>query len=210
MSHLCMGGGGNYATREEIALVPTPEATSSWKPVPHYEVIEAVTEVVLAHQWVILEEQFGLARAGAKLFGVMKINRSSSLEWYRCIGLRNSHDKTFSVGLTAGITVICCSNMAFGGSMVLKRRHTSRIELCDLVNRAVDELENEFLILENVCEDLKVAYLDNVWTTTTKSEAESSEPQNSAQSTARILYRCTKNSKIPRTRSSWNRQDGAC
>ena len=161
MSHLCMGGGGHYATREEIAQVPTPEATSSWKPVPHYEVIEAVTEVVQAHHWVILEEQFGLAREGAKLFGVMKINRSSSLEWCRCIGLRNSHDKSFSVGLTAGITVVCCSNMAFGGSMVLKRRHTSRIELCDLVNRAVDELENEFLILENVAEDLKVAYLDN-------------------------------------------------
>ena len=50
-----MGGGGHYAAREEIALVPTPEATSSWKPVPHYEVIEAVTEVVQAHQWVILE-----------------------------------------------------------------------------------------------------------------------------------------------------------
>ena len=69
MSHLCMGGGGHYAAREEIALVPTPEATSSWKPVPHYEVIEAVTEVVQAHQWVILEEQFGLAREGAKQIG---------------------------------------------------------------------------------------------------------------------------------------------
>ena len=65
------------------------------------------------------------------------------------------------MGLTGGITVVCCSIMACGGSRVLKRRHTSRIELCDLVNRAVDELEKEFLILENVCEDLKVAYLDN-------------------------------------------------
>ena len=93
-----MGGGGHYAAREEIALVPTPEATSSWKPVPHYEVIEAVTEVVRAHQWVILEEQFGLAREGAKLFGVMKINRSSSLEWCRCIGLRNSTTRAFPWG----------------------------------------------------------------------------------------------------------------
>ena len=45
--------------------------------------------------------------------------------------------------------------------MVLKRRHTSRIELCELVDRAVDELENEFLTLENVAEDLKVLDLKN-------------------------------------------------
>ena len=52
-----------------------------------------------------------------------------------------------------------CSNMAFGGTTVIKRRHTSRIELAQLVDIAVNELENEFLILEKVCEDLKVQYL---------------------------------------------------
>ena len=121
--------------------------------------IDTVTEVVKAHHWEITEEQFGLAREGQKLFGVMKINKTSSSDWTRCIGLRNSHDKSFSVGLSAGINVTVCSNMAFGGTTVLKRRHTSRIELAQLVDVAVNELENEFLILETVCEDLKVQYL---------------------------------------------------
>ena len=40
---------GKYVDRAEIALVPTPTATESWKPVPHMEVIEAVTDVVKAH-----------------------------------------------------------------------------------------------------------------------------------------------------------------
>ena len=48
------------------------------------------------------------------------------------------------------------SNLAFGGTMVLKCRHTSRIELGDLVVTAVDELEMEFLNLETVSEDLKL------------------------------------------------------
>ncbi len=162
MSNLCMGGGGHFVDRAAVAAVETPEETDSWKPVPHMEVIDAVTDIVKAHNWTIADEQFGLAREGQKLFGIMKINKSSCpAEWSRCIGLRNSHDKSFSVGLSAGISVQVCSNMAFGGTMVLKRRHTSRIELCDLVNRAVDELENEFLILETVCEDLKVQYLKN-------------------------------------------------
>ena len=161
MSNLCMAGGGQFVDRNAVALVQTPERTDSWKPVPHIEVIDAVTEVVKAHHWTITEEQFGLAHEGQKLFGVMKINRSSSLDWVRCIGLRNSHDKSFSVGLSAGISVMVCSNMAFGGTAVIKRRHTSRIELTDLVNVAVNELENEFLMLETVCEDLKVQYLRN-------------------------------------------------
>ncbi len=162
MSKLCMGGGGRFVTRDVIAGVDTPAGTSSWKPVPHTEVIDAVTEVVKAHRWTITEEQFGLAREGMKLFGIMKINKSSCPdEWSRCIGLRNSHDKSFSVGLSAGLNVTVCSNMAFGGTMILKRRHTSRIELHELVTRAVDELENEFLILETVCEDLKIMYLKN-------------------------------------------------
>ena len=136
MSNLCMAGGGQYVDRSEVAMIPTPKGTNSWRPVPHIEVIDAVTEVVKAHRWEITEEQFGLAREGQKLFGVMKINKTSCAEWTRCIGLRNSHDKSFSVGLSAGINVLVCSNMAFGGSTVIKRRHTSRIELTELVGSA--------------------------------------------------------------------------
>ena len=147
---------GKYVGRNEIATVPTPEGTDSWHPVPHLDVIDAVTEVVRAHNWQILDEQFGLAREGQRMFGVMRINTSSSSEWSRCIGIRNSHDQSLSVGLAAGISVMCCSNLAFGGTMVLKRRHTSRIELNDLVLTAVDELEMEFLNLETVSEDLKL------------------------------------------------------
>jgi len=161
MSNLCMGGGGQIVDRQTVSMVETPIGTASWKPVPHIEVIDAVTEVVKAHHWQITEEQFGLAREGQKLFGVMKINMTSSSDWTRCIGLRNSHDKSFSVGLTAGISVMVCSNMAFGGTTVIKRRHTSRIELAQLVDIAVNELENEFLMLETVCEEMKVQYLKN-------------------------------------------------
>ncbi|MEA4863598.1 MAG: DUF932 domain-containing protein [Victivallaceae bacterium] len=145
-----------YATRNEIAMVPTPEATASWHPVPHVEVIDAVTGVVKDHGWEMLNEEYGLARDGRKMFGVMRINRTNSPEWTRCIGLRNSHDRTLAVGLTAGISVICCSNLAFGGSMVLKRRHTSRIDLTWLVGMAMDNLENEFLTLETVAADLRL------------------------------------------------------
>ena len=147
---------GKFVGRDEIASVPTPPGTASWHPVPHTEVIDTVTEVIRARNWQILDEQYGLARNGQRMFGVMRINQSSSREWSRCIGIRNSHDQSLPVGLAAGISVMCCSNLAFGGTMVIKRRHTSRIELGDLVLTAVNELEMEFLNLETVSEDLKL------------------------------------------------------
>ena len=64
---------GKFVGRDEIALVPTPTATASWKPVPHVEVIDAVTDVVRAHNWQILDEQYGLARDGQRMFGVIRI-----------------------------------------------------------------------------------------------------------------------------------------
>ena len=150
---------GKFVGRDEIALVPTPTATASWKPVPHSEVIDAVTEVVRAHNWQILDEQYGLARDGQRMFGFMRINKTHSPEWSRCIGIRNSHDQSIAVGLAAGLCVKVCSNLMLGGSMVLKRRHTSRIELNGLVLEAVEELETEFLTLETVAEDLKCLYV---------------------------------------------------
>ena len=152
---------GKYVGRDEIARIDTPSSTVSWKPVPHIDVIEAVTKVIKAHDWEIEGEKFGLAREGQKMFGVMEISRSSSPEWHRCIGIRNSHDKSFAVGLSAGIVVCVCTNMAFGGTTVIKRRHTSGIELSQLIDRAVASLEDDFLTTETVCEDLKDVYIED-------------------------------------------------
>ena len=152
---------GKYVSRGEIARIDTPSSTASWKPVPHIDVIEAVAEVVNAHKWNIEDERFGLASEGQKMFGVMEISRSSSPQWHRCIGIRNSHDKSLAVGLSAGIVVLVCSNLAFGGTTVIKRKHTSRFELTDLIDRAVASLEDDFLMTETVCEDLKDIHLKN-------------------------------------------------
>ena len=150
---------GRFVSRDEVAMTGTPSSTATWRPVPHIDVIEAVTEVVKAHSWKIEGEKFGLAHDGQKMFGVMEISSSSSPEWHRCIGLRNSHDKSFAVGLSAGIVVCVCTNMAFGGTTIIKRRHTSGIVLAELIDRAVASLEDDFLTVETVSEEMKDAYL---------------------------------------------------
>ena len=152
---------GKFVSRDEVARTDTPCSTATWRPVPHIDVIEAVSKVIRAHDWNIEGEKFGLASEGQKMFGVMEISSSSSPDWHRCIGLRNSHDKSLAVGLSAGIVVCVCSNLAFGGTTVIKRKHTSRFELTDLIDRAVASLEDDFLTMESVSEDLKDIYLKN-------------------------------------------------
>ena len=150
---------GKYVSRDEVACIDTPSSTDTWRPVPHIDVIEAVTEVVRAHDWDIADERFGLASEGKEMFGVMEIARSSSPQWHRCIGMRNSHDKSLAIGLSAGIVVLVCSNLAFGGARLINRKHTSRIDLNELIARAVASLEDDFLTTETRCEELKDAYL---------------------------------------------------
>lgn len=152
---------GRFVSRAEVARTDTPCSTATWRPVPHIDIIEAVTEVIKAHRWEIEGEKFGLASDGKKMFGAMELSSSSSPEWHRCIGIRNSHDKAFAAGISAGVKVLVCSNLCFGGTTVVKRRHTSGIVLAELIDRAVASLEDDFLTTESVCEDLKDVYLKN-------------------------------------------------
>ena len=52
---------GKFVSRDEVARTDTPCSTATWRPVPHIDVIEAVTEVIKAHDWNIEGEKFGLA-----------------------------------------------------------------------------------------------------------------------------------------------------
>ena len=50
MNNLCMGGGGQFVSRDEVALIQTSHATASWKPVSHIDVIDSVTKVIESHK----------------------------------------------------------------------------------------------------------------------------------------------------------------
>lgn len=141
--------GDRYVTRAELADVATPGRTETWHPVPHIELVNSVDTIVRRHGWSIAEERFGLARDQKKMFGVMTLGYSGHPEWTRCIGIRNSHDKSLCAGITAGVSVLVCSNLCFGGTTTLQRRHTSGIDLDEMVGSAMESLMDGFLDLED-------------------------------------------------------------
>ena len=57
------------------------------------------------------------------------------------LGLRNSHDKTFPIGIAYSSRVFVCDNLAFMGDHVIRRKHTAKAkrELTKRASRGIEE-----------------------------------------------------------------------
>lgn len=88
---------------------------------------------------------FALAREGSQMFGVLTcVNGKPSADYALAIGLRNSYDRSLSVGLVAGTRVFCCDNLAFSGEVKMQRKHTVHVfrDLPDLIYRMLSQVSS--------------------------------------------------------------------
>ncbi len=124
---LTLHTGGHHATLDQIAAVKTPDATKSWMPVPHIDLIEQVTQSLLAQDYDLINQSHALARDGGHYFGLLQVQHRKQPEndqYGLVIGLRNSHTKVFPIGLVVGHGVFVCDNLAFSGEIRINRKHT--------------------------------------------------------------------------------------
>ena len=109
-----IGYKGRTIPREELALVPTPPATDTHRPVPHNEIVQALVETLGFRHIGVVHDEYAVSPDGMKMFGVLDLETEMHGARF-AIGLRNSHDKTMRLALTCGYRVFVCSNMAFSG-----------------------------------------------------------------------------------------------
>lgn len=140
MHGLMLHVGANAASLDEIAALPCPVNTETYFPTPHITVIEQVKNSLNNLGYQIASEAYGIARE--KFFGLIEV-RSDYQDRSTVIGLRNSHDKSFPIGLASGNQVFVCDNLSFSGEIVIRRKHTRFAErdLPLLINNAVGKLE---------------------------------------------------------------------
>jgi hypothetical protein len=69
--------------------------------------------------------------------------RSPYGDYTDTLGIRNSHDKTFPIGIAFGSRVFVCDNLAFMAEHVIKRKHTvkAKRELPGLITEIVRPLQ---------------------------------------------------------------------
>src|SRR5205823_11907759 len=89
----------------------------------------------------VIAEHHGVTEDGARYFGLLSL-RSPYTGYEDTVGLRNSHDRSFPVGVGFGSRVFVCDNLAFIADHVIKRKHTANLkrDLPGLVNELVEPL----------------------------------------------------------------------
>ena len=96
-----IGYQGRTIPRETLALVPTPPATSTHRPIPHHEVVQALIETLGFRHIGVVQDEYAVSPDGMKMFGVLDLE--TEIQGARfSIGIRNSHDKSMRLALTCG------------------------------------------------------------------------------------------------------------
>jgi hypothetical protein len=108
---------------DDLRALATPEGTDTHVPVAHHEIVELMRYTLGFYGHEIAEEHHAVTPDGARYFGLMSL-RSPYGEYSDTVGLRNSHDKSFPIGIAFGSRVFVCDNLAFIGEHVIRRKHT--------------------------------------------------------------------------------------
>ncbi len=121
------------ATFDEVAAIPCPPATKTFRPISHGDLVRTLRYACKRVGIGIKGEEYTLARDGRRIFGTFDLapfvrgnGRSFTL------GFRQGVDKSMSIGICAGLTVTVCSNMMFDGEFLEFRKHTSGLDDSEL------------------------------------------------------------------------------
>ena len=126
--NLLLHCGSSSVSRSELAQAKTPVATKTWQPIPHLALLQVVEKALLERGFTIIEQAHGLTHDQSRYFGLLQvINNHPGHETHKVVGVRNSHDQTFSAGVVAGSQVLVCDNLCFAGEIQIARKHTPRI-----------------------------------------------------------------------------------
>jgi hypothetical protein len=163
-SKLYLHCGAERITREDLVKVPTPAATETWQPIPHFTLVEQVEKALTQVNMHVVEEAYGLTKSGARMFGLLQVANGVKTEDYGyMLGLRNSHDKSFPAKLGVGSRVFVCDNLALSAEIEIARKHTLNImrDLPILTLNAISRLAAHYNRQGDRIEAYKRAELDD-------------------------------------------------
>lgn len=144
--------------RGDLAMIPTPNPTNTWRPVSHAAVADTLIERAQARGLSLQSERWSVMPGalhpapgvkinldGARLFGALDFDHIDGINLPDGItpsaGIRNSHDKSFSLSVLFGGRVLICANGILAASdheFVLSRKHSSGFDLDTVIEAALD------------------------------------------------------------------------
>lgn len=144
--------GANKITRAELAKIETPEATDTFRPIPHHELIDTLVETLSFRHIQVVQEEYAVTPDGSKMFGLVGLD-ATFLDCRFSVGIRNAHDKSMRLGLVAGYRVFVCDNMAFQGEFhPVLAKHSKKFNLQDALTLGVDRIQRNWEPLQQALE----------------------------------------------------------
>src|SRR5437773_9284392 len=136
--------GAEKISRAELAMLPVPASTDTFKPIPHCEVVNALIETLGFRHIGVVRDEYAATADGMKMFGVMDLE--TGFEGCRfSIGLRNANDKSMRLALTVGYRVFVCDNLAFQGDFTpVLAKHSKHFSILDSLAVGVDRIQRNF------------------------------------------------------------------
>jgi hypothetical protein len=124
-----------------LRQLATPEPTMTHVPISHFRLVDLLKTTLGMYGHEVTAEHHGITQDGMRYFGLISL-RSSYTGYEDTVGLRNSHDRSFPVGIGFGSRVFVCDNMAFSADTVIKRRHTVNLkrDLPGIVGELIEPL----------------------------------------------------------------------
>jgi len=162
---LLMHKGGQRASLNDLKQVPLPEETESYKPVSHYDLAINLARTCngLLNGYHFRKSQYGLAKKGNQMFGIHTYINDHHESMGLSIGFRNSYDKSMSVGIAVGASVLVCDNLALTGDIAVMRKHTVNVweDLEEMIITTIYRSQHNFSRIVEDSEAMKQRPLTN-------------------------------------------------
>ena len=151
----------------DVEKVSTPQASEKWQPIAHDALVKEFRHAIKNNPALdIVQEHHALHRYGQRYFGLFQVSgtgRKHGNDVGTIMCLRNSHDKAFRAGISAGDAPFVCSNLIFSNEIVLGRRHTTHImrDLPNIISRAIGQLMTSWTTTDNRIDSYKETEIDD-------------------------------------------------
>ena len=141
---LMLHAGASLLDYNGLRALETPGSTPTHVPIPHHRLVDVVRLTLGFYGHSVEEEHHGVTPDGMRYFGVLSL-KSTWGDYADTVGLRNSHDKTFPIGISFGSRVFVCDNLAFFAEHVVRRKHTAQAkrDLPGLVGDLIEPLADQ-------------------------------------------------------------------
>ena len=108
MEGMMLHCGANLVEEKDVLAIETPPSTRTHYPVPHSLLINLIGKMLDNVGWSVISREYAIYNEGARMFGVWGIQNGSigESDYGLTIGIRNSHDKRFPVGMVVGLSLI--------------------------------------------------------------------------------------------------------